>query len=60
MKKLAVIFSYLNMFKNYLNGNFAYQKYLEHHEKSCNQLLDKKSFLRYKEKEKWNKINRCC
>ncbi len=58
MKKF---FNLILLFKNYINGNFAYQKYLEQHEKhSHSQVLDKKSFLRDKEKCKWNKVNRCC
>jgi len=47
---------------DYLNGNFAYKNYCDHASKNHphEKILDKKSFLRDKEKSKWQKINRCC
>jgi uncharacterized short protein YbdD (DUF466 family) len=53
---------FLRLIYDYLNGNFAYQNYVEHQQRSHSdeQVLDKKSFLRDKEKRKWQKINRCC
>ncbi len=48
--------------KSYIDGDFAYKKYLEHHkEHHFNQAaLDKKTFLNNRQKEKFSKINRCC
>jgi hypothetical protein len=47
----------------YINGDFAYQKYLKFHQKkhfmNC-KVIDKKTFLQQREKNKWGKINRCC
>ena len=59
LKKISQIFIAT---KNYLDGDFAYQNYLRHLREShkMQKALDKKSFLRRREQEKWNKVNRCC
>ncbi len=48
--------------KSHLDGDFAYKNYLKHHLKNHpnEKALDKKSFILVRQKEKWNKINRCC
>lgn len=48
----------ISLFYNHINGNNAYQSYLQH----CgrNNPLSKKDFLRQREKSKWTKISRCC
>lgn len=53
---------FLRLIRDYLNGNFAYQNYVEHCKKNhgAEKILDKKSFLRDCQKRKWQKINRCC
>lgn len=46
---------------DYLNGNHAYGAYLKHHNlHHKSKPLDKNSFLKIKNQDKWNKINRCC
>jgi uncharacterized short protein YbdD (DUF466 family) len=53
---------FFQLLRDYINGDFAYKKYVEHHQKAHPQQnpLDKKSFLRDRQKCKWRKINRCC
>ena len=58
---------FFQLLRDYINGDFAYRKYLEHHQKTHSQQnpldkksLDKKSFLRDRQRCKWEKINRCC
>ena len=58
---------FFQLLRDYINGDFAYTKYLEHHQKNHSQQnpldkksLDKKSFLRERQRCKWEKINRCC
>ena len=48
--------------KNYVDGDFAYDEYLAHHKKhhAESATLDKKQFLKNRQKEKFEKINRCC
>jgi uncharacterized short protein YbdD (DUF466 family) len=48
--------------KEYVDGDFAYENYLKHHAKiHIGEIpLDKKAFLKKLEKDKWNRINRCC
>lgn len=63
MKKfLHKIWKLFLLIRDYITGDFAYKKYCEHQKKMHpdKKLLDKKTFLRDKEKNKWNKINRCC
>ena len=59
MKKIKLFFKKI---KEYIEGDFAYQNYLTHLQKHHpgQQALDKKSFLKNQQKDKWNKINRCC
>jgi uncharacterized short protein YbdD (DUF466 family) len=52
------IWQWLILLRDYISGDFAYQNYLKHH--PSEKTLDKKSFLRNKEKNRWDKINRCC
>lgn len=56
MKKL------IHLVIEYINGDFAYKKYLEHHKKAHKdeQPFNKEQFLRHQQKMKWKKINRCC
>lgn len=58
-KKIKQIFFEI---KNYIDGDFAYKKYLEHHQEHHfkQHPLDKKMFLKNRQKEKFDKINRCC
>ena len=54
---------FLKFLRDYFSGEFAYQKYLEHaqkHPKSSEGIISKNDFLRKKNCDKWNKINRCC
>jgi uncharacterized short protein YbdD (DUF466 family) len=53
---------FFQLLRDYINGDFAYKKYVEHHQKTHPQQnpLDKKSFLRDRQRCKWKKINRCC
>ncbi|MBM5782295.1 MAG: YbdD/YjiX family protein [Pelagibacterales bacterium] len=63
MKKILFnIWKIYKSFKEYIEGDFAYENYLKHHKKNHSEeaLLDKKSFLKDAQKKKWNKINRCC
>lgn len=59
MKKIQNFFL---LIRDNLTGEFAYKNYLNHSEKNHRdeKILDKKTFLRGREKEKWKKINRCC
>ncbi len=59
MKKIQNFFLLL---RDNLTGDFAYKNYRNHFEKNHRgeKILDKKTFLRGREKEKWEKINRCC
>jgi uncharacterized short protein YbdD (DUF466 family) len=52
----------LKFLKNYIDGNFAYENYLQHHRKNHpdQKPLDKKSFFTAQQKNKFSKINRCC
>lgn len=63
-RKILAIYpiKFIGLLRSYINGDFAYQKYVEHHLKHHDKekLLDKKSFLRKREENKWSKINRCC
>jgi hypothetical protein len=54
--------NFFQLLRDYINGDFAYKKYIEHHQKNHPQqnALDKKSFLRERQRCKWKKINRCC
>jgi uncharacterized short protein YbdD (DUF466 family) len=53
MKKILILIY------RYLNGDFAYEKYLEHQKiHPSKDILDKKTFLQNRMKER--KINRCC
>lgn len=63
MKKIIPkIWKFFLLWRDHISGDFAYRNYVEHQKKSHrnHQILNKKSFLRNKEKEKWQKINRCC
>jgi uncharacterized short protein YbdD (DUF466 family) len=53
---------FLLLLREYINGDFAYKNYLAHHKQhhANQEPLNKKAFLQNKEKQKWNKINRCC
>ncbi|MBM3579596.1 MAG: YbdD/YjiX family protein [Alphaproteobacteria bacterium] len=46
------------LLRDYITGETAYQNYLKH----CGQTkpLDKRTFLRNREKSKWEKVRRCC
>jgi uncharacterized short protein YbdD (DUF466 family) len=59
MKKIR---KFLLLLHEHISGDFAYKNYLEHFAKNHRgeKFLDKKTFLREREKEKWKKINRCC
>jgi uncharacterized short protein YbdD (DUF466 family) len=52
----------LQLVKSHLNGEFVYQKYLNHFQKNhpTKKPLDKKTFLQDRQKNKWHGINRCC
>ena len=62
MKLLQKITRAITSLKHYINGDFAYEKYLEHHNKIHfgQKALDKKSFLKNQLINKWSKVNRCC
>ncbi len=63
MKKILFNFwKIYKSFKEYIEGDFAYENYLKHHRNNHSEekILDKKSFLKEAQKKKWNKINRCC
>jgi uncharacterized short protein YbdD (DUF466 family) len=55
-------FNFLYILIKYLNGDYQYEKYLEHYKKShkitCE--LSKKDFLKLKRNQKWHDINKCC
>lgn len=57
MKKFFAIFLAL---KKHLTGDFAYENYLAHAKKHHHEILDKKSFLKKRQQEKWRGVNRCC
>jgi len=56
------IFTFLKLLKSYINGDFAYKNYLQHHAKEHpnSTPLSKKDFFAAQQKHKWTKINRCC
>ncbi len=62
LKFLQKITGWFFAWKNYVEGDYAYQNYLKHEKKFHPQkkILDRKSFLRQRQNEKWNKVNRCC
>jgi len=59
MKKIKKFF--IN-FVEYLNGNFAYKTYLEHHKNNHknHSPLTLKQFLNQRRNNKWQGVNRCC
>ncbi len=61
-KKILKIINFIQEFKNYVEGDFAYKNYCNHiKNKHPNQkILDKKTFLLNCQKQKWNSVNRCC
>ncbi len=59
LKKIITIFTNI---KSHIDGDFAYEKYVNHckiHHKSL-ETLNKKDFLKKRQKEKFERINRCC
>ena len=56
------ILKFLRLLKSYINGDFAYENYLEHHKKTHPEIapLNKKDFFSAQQKNKWRKVNRCC
>lgn len=58
----------LKYFIQYLNGEFAYQSYLDNfnyigslkNKKDCEHRLNKKQFLKQRQIKKYSNINRCC
>lgn len=64
MLKIKIFFrQFLQIIKycrDYVNGDFAYQQYLQrHHQKTC-AIISKKEFLNQQRHAKWNNVNRCC
>jgi uncharacterized short protein YbdD (DUF466 family) len=59
---LSLNFMFLKLVIDYVNGDFAYQNYLNHlkkyHPKEV--ALDKKAFLKKRQEDKWKRVNRCC
>lgn len=57
-----MIINFLREVINYINGDYAYQAYLNNIKNSNlqTQPISKKDFLRLKQKRKWLGINRCC
>jgi hypothetical protein len=49
---------FLQLVRAYINGDFAYENY----RRNCGKKfpLDKKTFLKKRLEEKWNKPCRCC
>ncbi len=63
MKKIfQKIIKIARLLQDYLNGDFAYNNYLKHHQINHpkQKPLDKRSFFNKMQKDKWNKVNRCC
>jgi hypothetical protein len=58
----------LKYFIQYLNGEFAYQSYLDNfnnirsskNKMNCQNRLNKKQFLKQRQIKKYSNINRCC
>ncbi|MBU6140412.1 MAG: putative selenoprotein [Proteobacteria bacterium] len=61
-KSFYKIWTFFRSIKDYIDGDFAYENYLKHHQKfhKDEKALDKKSFLKNLQNKKWSKINRCC
>ena len=59
MKKIKNL---IKNFCDYINGEYAYKKYLEHCKLSHDNIsnLSKKQFLNNKRNNKWKSVNRCC
>ena len=62
---LRNFYALLKSLWNNANGEACYKKYLqEYHKENCQKgsgkHLSKKDFFAKIQKEKWNKINRCC
>jgi len=62
LKIMKRIKNILINFIEYLNGNFAYKKYLSHHQKhhKNSKPLTIKQFLNHQRNKKWQGVNRCC
>jgi len=53
--------NFLKALRDYFNGDFAYQNYLEHAKNHPDEkVLSKDDFLRKKNLGKWNRVSRCC
>jgi len=57
-KKFTQIYNFMKLVVSYINGDFAYQQFLQHHSGCC--VPSKKQFLAAKRKQKWQNCNRCC
>ena len=57
-KKFTQIYNFMKLVVSYINGDFAYQQFLQHHRGCC--VPSKKQFLAAKRKQKWQNCNRCC
>ncbi len=55
-------FQFIKLFISYIDGDFAYKNYLDHHKKHhpLNPIIDKKTFLKQKQQDRYKSINRCC
>ncbi len=53
---------FLRKIKEYVEGDFAYQNYLEHCQKnhSDRKILTKEEFFKMQQKQKWEGVNKCC
>lgn len=57
------IWKLIRLFRDHITGELAYQNHLKHcgKNKSSEKIsIDRKTFLRNREKSRWDKVNRCC
>lgn len=57
-KFMGKIWKLIRLFCDHITGELAYQNHLKH----CGEKyrLNKKDFLRKREKSRWERVNRCC
>ncbi len=56
------IWKLIRLFRDHITGELAYKNYLSHCGKNnpSEKIIDRKTFLRNREKSRWDKVNRCC
>ncbi len=61
--KIHQIRNFILLMRDHINGELAYQNHLKYCKEKGSKnekLIDRKTFLRNREKSRWDKVNRCC